>query len=320
MEFKDFFAGADDKDRRLDKVLRIFISQTSLGSIYKYLRKGLIKVNGKKSSPEYRVCQGDKISIANFILEEKSDDEIKSESVNSQLPPVIFQNKHIIFFNKPSNLSVHGKDSLEEIYSNYYEKNLSNDSMSFKPGPLHRIDRMTSGIVAFSNSLEGAHWFTKAIKDHAITKTYVAIIQGTLEKTEKWIDYISAPDDSEKGFHVVKINNQQLSQDYKIAISTITPLAYGDFQNNPLTYAKIQIETGRQHQIRSQCSYHNHPLFGDTAYNGLKNPINNNFYLHAYELQIFENSIDLPQKINAPLPQDFNDFLLKTCDIKNTEL
>ena len=63
MDFVDFTAGSDDNDRRLDKVIRIFASNLPLTEIYKAIRKGLIKVNDKKSSQSDHVKKGDKIII-----------------------------------------------------------------------------------------------------------------------------------------------------------------------------------------------------------------------------------------------------------------
>ena len=70
MEFKDFTAGKDDSDRRLDRVLRIFLSNKGLPEIYKLLRKGLIKLNHKKTKPETHVAEGDIISIAAFLFDD----------------------------------------------------------------------------------------------------------------------------------------------------------------------------------------------------------------------------------------------------------
>ena len=71
MEFRDFTAGKDDDGRRLDRVLRIFLSSSGLGEIYKLLRKGLIKLNHAKAKPETHVTEGDVISIAGFLFDSK---------------------------------------------------------------------------------------------------------------------------------------------------------------------------------------------------------------------------------------------------------
>ena len=72
MDFVDFSVGKNDEDRRLDKVIRLFLKDAPLSQIYKLLRKGLIRVNQKKSNPDYRIQQNDVISIADFLLENQS--------------------------------------------------------------------------------------------------------------------------------------------------------------------------------------------------------------------------------------------------------
>ena len=73
MDFLEFNAGIDDNDRRIDKVLRNFIKDVPLSSIYKYIRKNLIKINNKKTTQDYRVKTGDIISIAAFIINDFSE-------------------------------------------------------------------------------------------------------------------------------------------------------------------------------------------------------------------------------------------------------
>ena len=83
MDFIHFTAGKDDSERRLDRVLRNFLSEEHLSSIYKSLRKGLIKVNGKKCDGNFRISQGDDIQIAVFLLKESHETcppEAKSQS------------------------------------------------------------------------------------------------------------------------------------------------------------------------------------------------------------------------------------------------
>ena len=72
MEFREFTAGKDDDGRRLDRILRIFLKDKSLGEIYSLLRKGLIKVTQKKAKPDLHVKENDVILIADFHFREFS--------------------------------------------------------------------------------------------------------------------------------------------------------------------------------------------------------------------------------------------------------
>ena len=338
MDFKDFFAGKDDENRRLDRVIRIFSPDLSISEIYKAIRKKLIRVNDKKTEESYHVQINDKISMASFLVKSKKKSEYKNKSnINPELPPIVFKNNNVIIFNKPANIAVHGNNSLEEQVRLYFNSsNKKTESLSFRPGPLHRIDRNTSGLVAFSWSIEGARWFTEHIQDHSIQKYYYGIVQGNLKSQEKWKDYIKKTDEPGKAsaFKTVEFikgdsdfKNSDFS-DEKAAETDVTPLSWGKLKFEKkeieITLVKFKIYTGRQHQIRSQSKGHNHPLIGDTAYGGIDlsdtEYHSKNFFLHAAELHIPENPVNLPAVIKAPLPEKFIDFLSKTCDITNLNI
>ena len=320
MDFVDFSVGKNDEDRRLDKVIRLFLKDAPLSQIYKLLRKGLIRVNQKKSDPDYRIQQNDVISIAEFLLEnqEKSEHQIKKV----ELPQIIFQNEHLLILNKPYDIAVHGKESLAEQVQAFYEsKNQQNNSsLSFKTGPLHRLDKKTTGLIAFSWSLEGARWFSENIKNHTIKKTYKTILQGHLQKEEIWEDFIEETHDNLSSFHTVKASSTS-SQNAKNAYSIFTPISYGKYKGMDVTFAQVQIKTGRMHQIRAQSALHNFPLLGDIAYNAKKINETCDLFLHAAKLEFpQENPLNLPQELSAPLPIEFLEFLTKSCDITKFEV
>ena len=110
MDFTDFKTGADDTGRRLDKVIRIFVPTATLPNIYKSLRKGFIKVNGVKANPDYRINDGDIITIADFLIKEsqsQGQDECKGlcrsdPGVQNILDKnlIVFENEHILILNK----------------------------------------------------------------------------------------------------------------------------------------------------------------------------------------------------------------------------
>jgi len=321
MDFLEFNAEIDDNDRRIDKVLRNFIKDVPLSSIYKYIRKNLIKINNKKTTQDYRVKTGDIISIAAFIINDFSENQSESNNLQKNEETtlkkdleIIFQNEDILILNKPYDVLVHGSDnSLDKQVENYYKKINQNKSksLSFTPGPLHRLDRKTTGLLSFSLSLNGARWFSENIKNHTIQKKYVSVVQNKLLHQEEWIDYIEKKSDKDNSkFHKVEVSKLKENDEQKKCITKITPVKYGKYKNKDITFVEIEIKTGRMHQIRAQASLHNHPLLGDTAYGGLKlEDFSQDFFLHAKEL-IFpsENPINLPKTVNATLPQPFLEF------------
>ena len=207
--------------------------------------------------------------------------------------------------NVPEGFTNHKNQSIVKINQN------KSKSLSFTPGPLHRLDRKTTGLLSFSLSLNGARWFSENIKNHTIQKKYVSVVQNKLLHQEEWIDYIEKKSDKDNSkFHKVEVSKLKENDEQKKCITKITPVKYGKYKNKDITFVEIEIKTGRMHQIRAQASLHNHPLLGDTAYGGLKlEDFSQDFFLHAKEL-IFpsENPINLPKTVNATLPQPFLEF------------
>ena len=308
MDFTDFNTGKDDEGRRLDKVIRIIIPQIALSNIYQSVRKGLIKVNGKKSKPEYKICSGDILSVADILLKGcgASGNSGAETSVNAAPKPprtdfaykienlIVYESPDLLVLNKPSGINVHKakKDdiSLDELVLDYYSRTHNKTSVSFKPGPLHRLDKMTSGLVCFSMSLQGAKWFSEQMHNHKIKKTYSATVEGTVTERQTWKDYILKEDEEGNDFHTVKVipgQSPDVPAEAKECITTIIPVE--QFTKNGNSYTKVHflIETGRQHQIRAQSSFHKHPLAGDTAYSASLKDLP--FDLCAFRLEFEDN-------------------------------
>lgn len=349
MDFKDFTASANDNDRRLDKIIRIFVPSLSLPEIYKGIRKGLIKVNKKKSKPESHVFAGDVISIASFLLGSKSDNDkipggenssensLRNPFENSSpatcdfscgispLPPIIFENQHILVLDKPYNLTVHGDEkSLDKIVNKYYQEKNQTTSLSFKPGPLHRIDKKTTGLIVFSMSLEGARWFSENIKNHTISKSYYAILQGYV-KDETWQDFITNHHKAENGFYKVEADfleddDSKKDDNSKKALTHVKVLGRGRYKKQTVSLVKINIETGRKHQIRAQAALHKHPLLGDVSYGGGEIRFGKqDFYLQSCQLLIPENPLALPPEIKIDFSKDFL-AMINYCEIKKSDV
>ncbi|MBQ7159298.1 MAG: RluA family pseudouridine synthase [Treponema sp.] len=321
MEFTHVTAGDDDDGRRLDKIIRRYLNDESLSQLYSALRKGLIKVDGKKRAQDFRVSAGSDIAIADFLtrtpaLTVSAPKDFASKKLNPS--DILFRNDDILILNKPYDIPVQksraNDTSLADmVAAEYASQHKKMRSLSFRPGPLHRLDRKTTGIIVFSQSLRGAQWFSQAIKEHRVQKIYLALIQGKLETEQKWEDNIAKKDTSSQNFKTVSVTAD--ADNGKTAHSIATPLAYGSYHGKPVTLAQVEIGTGRKHQIRAQAASHGFPLLGDTVYGGIKINEEQDFFLHAYRLVLNENPLSLPHEILADISTKFAK-MLNNCLIK----
>lgn len=289
MDFIDFIAGCDDNGKKISFVLRRILENhdAKKNNVFIIIRKNLVHLNGKKIKSDERIIENDKISIAKFLISKDTTQEDESKifsKINFNIE-TIFKNPHIWIVNKPAGITSQ-KGSLNDFsISEAIQRQSQSNSLSFNVGPLHRIDKMTSGILCFSQSIQGARWFSNSMKNHLIKKTYIAIIENTLPQKSVCFNEM--------------ING-------KNAKTFIEELSRGSYIDKKVTLVKIQPQTGRKHQIRIHCALHGCPLLGDVKYGGTKL---DNFFLHAKKMYFPENPLGIPREVNAPIPQTWNQIL-----------
>jgi len=276
--------GMNEEDRRLDRVIRKTFVSMPLSLIQKSIRTGTIKVNGQKKTLGYRLRKGDVITVSPALISLKTKDHSSRNSPPlkeiQSLPKsaIISENSHLLFVHKKAGILVHGENSLLLQVLAYLGRTPGEES-SFTPGPLHRLDRNSSGIVAFGKTAPGARRFSELLKRGGISKYYLALVDGAVKKKQVWRDSLSRNSHSKKSF-ISKENNG------KKAVLSVQPLLTAHNR----TLLLVGLVTGRTHQVRVQCSSHGHPLSGDLKYGGSR--CKEGFFLHAYALK-FESTDDI---------------------------
>jgi len=278
----ELVTGENDNGRRLDRILRKALADCPLPLIHRLLRQKKVLVNGKPGKANDRIERGVKISIGLLTAPSLENTQTPAPNARHFPPPeILWQGMGLIAVNKPAGLAVHGRDSLDEIVRFYLADKLP-PSLSFKPGPLHRLDKPSSGIVVFSTSIEGARLFTSLMRERKIGKTYLAVVEGIVKSEEIWQDELIRDKEKKKTFI------SQIAAGGKTAVTKVTPLA----EEGNYTLIKAEISTGRTHQIRAQAAFHGHPLAGDKKYGGKK--FGRGFFLHAWKLEFLEYEITAP--------------------------
>ena len=306
-------ATANDDGRRLDRILRKALRELPLSAIHRLIRKGAVLVDGKKAAPDYLIHSGQTIMV-NLSTAVISDPAPGREFARDQSKlEILYESSEVLILNKPAGITVHGRGSdgafsLESQVLSYLRPKLK-PSLSFRPGPLHRLDKQSSGIIVFSASLEGARIVSAMIRERRIGKFYLAIVEGKVEKPGVWKDELTR--DHKKGKSSVEKagrNFRGIIPDgpAKTALTKIHPVAV----KSGCTLILAEIITGRTHQIRAQAAEHGHPLLGDRKYGGRPIPgasqgsEDSGFLLHAWRLEFPEDAA-FPRVLEAPLPERF---------------
>jgi 23S rRNA pseudouridine955/2504/2580 synthase len=290
-------AGADDSGRRLDRVLRKALRQTPLSAIHRMLRQGLVLVDGRKAGPDRRVLAGETITAPVAEYEGTSNKQLapNGEKNSLDLPEILFEGSGLLILNKPSGLSVHGRESIDNMVRSYLVPKL-HPSLACKPGPLPRLDRPSSGVLVFSTGLEGARRFSAMMREGKIKKQYLAIVEGYVEGAEVWEDELFRDTKIKKTFTGNSGGNNSTQANGKTALTRIRAL----IGNKDYSLVLFEIETGRTHQIRAQAASRRHPLLGDKKYGG--GLLSGGFLLHAWRLYL---PPPFPSMVEAPLPENF---------------
>ncbi|MCL2382473.1 MAG: RluA family pseudouridine synthase [Treponema sp.] len=296
-------AAADDNGRRLDRILRKALRGLPLSAIHRLLRQGCIRVDGETAAAAMRVQTGQTITVSD--LSQKEFTRGRTDAGNASFfaygqrekLAILFEGSGLLVLDKPSGIAVHGAHSLGEQALSYLSPKIP-PSLSFKPGPLHRLDKPSSGVIAFSTSLEGARVFSAMMRERSIKKFYLALVEGTIEKAEIWRDELSRDKTLKKTFAGDKSRRQT-----KAAITRVKPLA----RNAACTLILAEIETGRSHQIRAQAAARGHPLLGDKKYGAGRLPTSGavGFLLHAWRMEFPVLIPGVPGFIQAPIPDYF---------------
>jgi 23S rRNA pseudouridine955/2504/2580 synthase len=254
-------AAPDDQGRRLDRVLRKALPEFPLSLIHRLLREGKVLVDGRPRGGDFRLEAGQGIAFpAQAGGRSPGSPSVPPAPILSPSAlAVIYEDTDLLALNKKAGMEVHGSgECLDSLVRAYAAPKLP-PSLSFRPGPLHRLDRPTSGIVVFSVSLRGARLFSALLREGKIHKQYLALVEGTVGKPGCWEDSLFRDKESRRTF---------ISAEGKAARTRFSVLGLYSGREGAYSLLVLEPETGRSHQIRAHAAAHGHPLGGDKKYGG----------------------------------------------------
>jgi len=210
---------------------------------------------------------------------------------------VIYEDNHIIVVEKPANIPSQGDktgdlDMLTIIKA--YLKEKYNKPGNVYLGLVHRLDRPVGGVMVFAKTSKAAARLSEQVREKVFKKKYLVIVNGKFEEKKGTLkDYLLKNERLNKSRVVEEgtKNSKYAELDYEV-------LKYDKEQN--LSLLKINLHTGRHHQIRVQLSSRNHSIYGDAKYNGRGSA--RQLYLWAYELTI-QNVISKEEMTFTSIPE-----------------
>ena len=296
-----------DIGKRLDLYLSESLDITRSGA-QNMLEKKLVLVNGRLEGKSYRLRAEDVVEY-----EEIENEELNVEPENIPLN-IAYEDEDIIVINKPSGMVVHpapGNKSGTLVNALLYhcKGTLSGINGVIRPGIVHRIDKDTSGLLVVAKNDESHIFLSSLLKEHGIKRVYHALLVGHLKESRGTVkNYISRHPVDRKKMAIVAPSTQG-------AREAITH--YEVIEEYPgFTYAKMELETGRTHQIRVHMSSLGHPIVGDEVYGGGKTQFEkshssllNGQILHAKRLSFPHPRTREQMTFECDLPENFTTLL-----------
>ena len=300
---KEYIVSQEEKGKRLDTYISSVDTDITRTSAQRLIEDGNILVNGKNAKVSYKIQENDKISVE---IPEPKQIELKAQNIPIE---IIYEDSDIIVVNKPKGMVVHPANgnpdgTLVNAIMAICKDSLSGIGGEIRPGIVHRIDKDTSGLLIVAKNDNAHVKMSEQIKNHEVKKTYIALVRGVLKKNEATIDMPIGRSTSDRKKMAVNKNG-------KNAITHIKVLKRFD----KYTLLKVNIETGRTHQIRVHLSHIGYPIVGDYTYSNGKNEFDVvGQCLHAQKLEFKHPITQKDMCLEAELPQYFKDILDKLKD------
>lgn len=215
---------------------------------------------------------------------------------------VLYEDNHLIAVEKPAGVLTQGDKTGDENLMDGVKKYLKEKYQ--KPGNvflglLHRLDRPVSGIILFAKTSKGASRLSEQFRNHSVIKIYHAVVLGKPPQNKGvLVDYLIKDAGAKKAIIIKEENGQLAELDFEKIAS-----------NGEYSLLKIQLKTGRFHQIRAQLAHAGYPILGDLKY-GASFPLPDKSIALCANFLSFKTATTKEQKeISIPLPQKWKEYI-----------
>lgn len=288
--------------RRLDKFLRSRFKGVPAGLLFQLLRKGKLRVNGRKAEQNYRLIEGDVIDVPPLRIDEPSvaDTPPPASLVARMRRAVLYEDRDLLIVDKPAGVAVHkGTDipagvieTLRHLRPELAELELA-----------HRLDRDTSGVLALAKTPSMLRYLHELLRDREdeIERHYLAVVAGSWPSRMRVLD---APLRRRDDRVVVDPSGQRAE----------THVSVRRRVGDSATVVNVRLLTGRKHQIRAHLRHAGHPIAGDDRYGdpGFNKRVarlgSAGLHLHAARMLI-PMPDGRPLKVTAPMPRRWERLL-----------
>jgi 23S rRNA pseudouridine955/2504/2580 synthase len=302
----------DEADMRVDRFLVARFPQLAFTHIQRIVRKGELRIDGKRAQPNERLVAGQKVRVPPLKLDQPrpvSRSSAKDQDDRDFLKSItLYEDKDVLIINKPMGLAVQGGSGTKRHVDGLLES--LQDEEGQKPRLVHRLDKDTAGCLVIAKTRFAASTMAKSFRARTTRKIYWALVAGVPRvKQGRVSTYLAKEgDEGDSRMRVAKHGDEGASH-------ALTYYAIVDTAAQKLAWLSLKPVTGRTHQLRAHAAHIGHPIVGDPKYFDIENwelpgGIQNKLHLLARRIVIAHPRTGKPIDITAPLPshmqQSFN--------------
>jgi 23S rRNA pseudouridine955/2504/2580 synthase len=289
---------------RLDQFLMRLLPSVPRSRVFRIVRKGEVRVNGKRADPQQRLQEHDKVRVPPVRVEaEPAPGEparVPARTRENIEAAIISEDDRLLVLDKPAGVAVHGGSGLSFGVIEALRAMRPKEDLEL----VHRLDRETSGCLLVSRKRSALRTLHELLREGLVEKRYLTLVKGHWNLGHTKINEPLRTDIRVGGERTVKVHASG-----KEALSEFKPIQWF---GNLATLLEVSLHTGRTHQIRVHAAHAGHPVagdekYGDEAFNALLKDMGlRRMFLHSHSV-----SFDWPQgahgglfSASAPLPAE----------------
>lgn len=258
----------DENGMRVDRFLEARFPGLSFSHIQRIVRKGELRVNGKRADSKDRLEEGQTVRIPPLKLDAPKEvgelSEAAAKTLQALKEMTIYEDADVMVLNKPAGLAVQGGSGTTRHVDMMLE--VMRDAKGQKPRLVHRLDKETSGCLLIAKTRFAATKLTGAFRERSARKIYWALVAGVPKPKQGRISTYLAKEENEEDtiMRVAKHGDEGASH-------AVTYYAVVETSAQKLAWVSLKPVTGRTHQLRAHMAHIGHAIVGDPKYFNIEN-------------------------------------------------